>query len=245
MKLALRHVYKRIEGLEVIRDLSLEVEEGRLACILGPSGAGKTTLLNLMAGITVPDSGEMEGFSGKRVSYLFQEPRLLKWKTVRGNLEFVLKDHMGPAERQRTIDRYLQMVGLTEFQHYLPAKLSGGMRQRVALARAFAFPSDLLLMDEPFTGLDVQLKLSLMQAFIDLWLADRRTTFFVTHNIQEAVMLGEEIFVLSDRPASVKGHIELSIPHRQRDGAMPELQRAERDLFRLLTLGTDATASPA
>lgn len=235
MPLSLRHIYKAFDGLQVLEDLTIEVEEKTLTCILGPSGSGKTTILNIIAGIIKPDAGQVVGFENRRVSYLFQETRLLKWKTVRGNLDFVLKDHLPAPIRQQTISRYLQMVGLEEFQDYYPEKLSGGMKQRVAIARAFAYPADILLMDEPFVGLDIQLKLSLMNSFLKLWLVERRSAFFVTHDIQEALLLGEEIFVLTPRPATIKGHFTLDIPHSERNIHRREMAEFEQALYRLLT----------
>ncbi|ADI01799.1 MAG TPA: ABC transporter ATP-binding protein [Syntrophothermus lipocalidus] len=235
MPLSLCHISKEFDGLKVLEDLTLEVKENTLTCILGPSGSGKTTLLNIIAGIIEPDAGEMVGFAGHRISYIFQETRLLKWKTVRGNLDFVLKDHLSPSARQQTISHYLQLVGLEEFQNYYPEKLSGGMKQRVSLARAFAYPAEILLMDEPFVGLDLGLKLSLMHSFLDLWLAERRSTFFVTHDIQEALFLGEEVFVLTHRPGRIKGHLTIDIPHRERSLQRQEMADLQETLYRLLT----------
>ena len=235
MVLALRRIEKSFEGLKVLEDLTIEVEEGTLTCILGPSGSGKTTLLNIIAGIVKPDAGEMVGFAGRRISYIFQETRLLKWKTVKGNLEFILKDQLPPAVRKETISRYLRLVGLEEFQDYYPEKLSGGMKQRVSLARAFAYPADILLMDEPFVALDLSLKLSLMQSFLDLWLAEPRSAFFVTHDIEEALFLGQEVFVLTPRPGTVKGRLTIDIPHREREERRREMSMYQEKLHRLLT----------
>ncbi len=235
MILGLRHIEKSFDGLKVLEDLTIEVEEGTLTCILGPSGSGKTTLLNIIAGIVKPDAGEMVGFAGHRVSYIFQETRLLKWKTVKGNIEFVLKDQLPPAVRKETVSRYLQLVGLQEFRDYYPEKLSGGMKQRVSLARAFAYPADILLMDEPFVALDLSLKLSLMRSFLDLWLAEPRSTFFVTHDIQEALFLGQEVFVLTPRPGTVKGHLTIEIPFSERDLRRRDMADYQETLHRLLT----------
>jgi len=233
--LALRHIYKNYGDLRVLEDLTLEVEGNRLICILGPSGCGKTTLLNLVAGIIRPDRGELIGLAGKQVSYLFQDTRLLKWKTVRGNIDFVLKDRMTPARRREVVDRYLAMVELTDFQDYYPDKLSGGMKQRVAIARAFAYPADILLMDEPFAALDLSLKLTLISSFIRLWLVDRRTVFFVTHSIEDALLLGDDIFVLTERPARVKKHVLVDIPHLERDLQDERMVQLERRLYGMLT----------
>lgn len=230
----MRNIHKSFGDLTVLKNLNITVEEKRLICILGPSGSGKTTLLNIISGVLRPDQGEISGFAEKTISYLFQENRLLPWKTVEGNIDFVLKDKMKRAESQATIARYLEMVGLTGFKSYYPDKLSGGMKQRVAIARAFAYPADILLMDEPFKGLDLQMKLNLIDAFLNLWMLDRRSVFFVTHDIQEALLIGEEIYVLTDRPAMVKGKVSNLIPHSQRKEDSPARRDIEQKIHQLL-----------
>ena len=237
MAFVLDRINKGFAGLEVLKDLTMQEEENRIVCILGPSGAGKTTLLNIISGVIKADSGQISGFAGHRISYLFQEPRLLPWKTVRENIDFVLKDKLVRVEREQAIDRYLEMVELSQFASYYPGKLSGGMKQRVSIARAFAYPADILLMDEPFKGLDTQLKMSLIKSFIKLWTLDRRSVFFVTHDIQEAVLIGHVVYVLTDRPAQVKGRVINPILHEQRnDIGAPELQQIQQEIYQLVTL---------
>lgn len=235
MSFALSNIHKKFGDLQVLKGLNMNVEEHKLICILGPSGCGKTTLLNIISGVFPPDQGELSGFAGKTISYLFQETRLLPWKTVEENIDFVLKDQFSKNQRSEIIKRYVDMVGLREFKNYHPDKLSGGMKQRVAIARAFAYPADILLMDEPFKGLDLQLKTALMQAFIELWLLDKRSVFFVTHDIDEALLLGEEIYVLNERPGSVKGVISNNIPHAHRNLNSENIRQFERELHQLLS----------
>ena len=235
MSFQLSNIHKKFGDLYVLKGLSMSLEEHQLICILGPSGCGKTTLLNIISGVFPVDQGEISGFKDKTISYLFQETRLLRWKTVEENIDFVLKDRMSKSERAEAIARYVNMVGLKDFKNYYPDKLSGGMKQRVAIARAFAYPADILLMDEPFKGLDLQLKTALMQAFIDLWLMDKRSTIFVTHDIDEALLLGEKIYVLTARPGAVKGIIRNAIPHHQRNLNNENLRRIEQEIHELLT----------
>jgi len=235
MTFSLRDIDVTFDDLPVLKNLTMEMDEHQLICILGPSGAGKTTLLNLMSGSLQPDRGQIQGFEGKSISYLFQETRLLRWKTVEGNIDFVLKDHLSKMERVEIINRYIEMVGLSEFRRYYPDQLSGGMKQRVAIARAFAFPSDILLMDEPFKGLDLQLKSALMQAFIDVWLTDKRSVFFITHDLDEAVLLGEKIYVFTPSPGRVKGVITNYIPHKERNLNSDSLRSIEDRLIELIT----------
>jgi len=237
MSFVINNISKSFADLEVLKNLTMQEEENRIICILGPSGAGKTTLLNIISGVIKADQGEISGFAGRNISYLFQEHRLLPWKTVAQNIDFVLKDKLNREQRLKAVSRYLDMVELTEFSSYYPSKLSGGMKQRAAIARAFAYPADILLMDEPFKGLDMQLKIALMESFVKLWTLDRRSVFFVTHDIQEALLIGEEIYVLTDRPAHVKGKVSNHIPHAQRkDIDSPALHQIEQEIYKLVTL---------
>ncbi|MGE5453771.1 MAG: ABC transporter ATP-binding protein [Methylocystaceae bacterium] len=236
MPLHINNISKRFGSLVVFDQLTLTAEANRLTCILGPSGCGKSTLLNIISGLIKPDAGDLEGFAGQPVSYIFQEPRLLPWKTVGGNLDFVLKDQLTSSERQEKIQRYLEMVELSAFADYYPYQLSGGMRQRVAIARAFAYPSSLLLMDEPFTGLDLSLKQTLITAFIRLWALDQRTVFFVTHDINEALLLGDDILILTNRPAQVKSRLSLSLPQTERELENPVLTGYYKELYQQITI---------
>jgi NitT/TauT family transport system ATP-binding protein len=160
----------------------------------------------MIGGITPQDGGGIRGVENKKISFIFQEPRLLPWKTVRGNLDFVLQ-HQASQEKEKAIDNNLRLVGLQDFARYYPEQLSGGMKQRVAIARAFSYPSDLILMDEPLKTLDPRLKWNLMKTFLRLWENDRRTVVFVTHDVDEALVLGEEIFVFSRPPVQVISRI--------------------------------------
>jgi len=234
MSLEIKGLYKRYGDVEVFRDFSISFTEGMITCILGPSGCGKTTLLNILGNITSPDSGTLTGFDGKVVSYIFQEPRLLPWKSVRGNIEFVLDRSMPPEERKKITDRFIGLVELGEFADYYPSKLSGGMRQRVAIARAFAYPSDIILMDEPLKGLDIKLKLNLIQTFSKIWQKDRRTVIFVTHDVDEALLLGDEIVVFSRAPVEIVTRHLVEIPLGERTTDSDYLRNMEKELLAAL-----------
>ncbi len=233
-----RQLGKRFRDTVVFDGLDADFRESGITAVLGPSGCGKTTLLNLLAGMTSPDSGSVETGAGRVISYLFQEPRLLPWFTVRQNVEFVLRERMGNRERSETVGRVLSLVGLEGSADAYPRQLSGGMKQRAALARAFAFPSDIILMDEPFQALDLALKLSLLDAFEDLWTAERRTAVFVTHDIQEAILLGDVIMILSQRPARIVGRLENPVPGPGRDLRDRSLLELERELYRIVLAGS-------
>ncbi len=215
----LTHVFKsanQVSPLTVYNDFHMDISEGKVTCVMGPSGCGKTTLLNIISGLLKPQSGEFNGFGDKAVSYIFQEPRLLPWKTVSQNIGFVIKDLYPKKQREEKIKKYLEIVGLSTFENYWPEKLSGGMKQRVGIARAFVYPSNLLLMDEPFKGLDLQLKISLLNSFNLLWENDRRTVIFVTHDPDEALYLADEICILSPAPAKALDKIKIILPRNER-----------------------------
>lgn len=169
----------------VYENFNLEIEEGKITCVLGESGCGKTTLLNVIAGIT-PHAGEV---SKVTCSYVFQKPRLVPNLTVKGNLRLVCKD-------ENRIDETLASTNLSDKAASYPAYLSGGEAQRVSICRAFLFESDLLLMDEPFASLDLKLKISIMEQFKKLQSEGNKTTLFVTHDVDEAVYLADRIIVL-------------------------------------------------
>ncbi len=217
MPIEIKNLSKKYESLKVLNDFNIQFEDKRITALLGPSGCGKTTLLNIISGLEEYESGSIKGLQDKRFSYIFQEDRLLPWFTVEENIQFVLKRDYTEEEIINITDKYMKMVELEEYRHYYPKQLSGGMRQRVAIARAFAYPSDILLMDEPFKGLDIELKTNLIKSFITLWEEDRRTVIFVTHDIHSALMLGDEIYFLSQKPANIKEKIVNPTPQSQRD----------------------------
>jgi NitT/TauT family transport system ATP-binding protein len=234
MTLKINHISKALGTLSLYRDFTIAFDHGRITCILGPSGCGKTTLLHIIGGIVLPDSGTLDGFAGKRISYIFQDPRLLPWKTARENIEFVLPHDLPPTERKQLADHFIDLVELRDFEGYYPARLSGGMRQRVAIARAFAFPSDIILMDEPLKGLDVKLKLNLIRTFSRIWESDRRTVIFVTHDVEESLLLSNEIIVMSRPPVQIADRRKVEIPVLDRSLESPTLMVMKSELIRVL-----------
>ncbi|MDI6870893.1 MAG: ABC transporter ATP-binding protein [Bacillota bacterium] len=223
VKLVLRNVSKAFAGrngsVTALEDVSLEVRQGEFVCLVGPSGCGKSTLLNLIAGLERPSRGEIL-MDGRPVTgpapermVLFQESALFPWLNVVHNVEFGLKQKGVPARVRREIALYyLEMVHLRKFAGAYVHELSGGMKQRVALARALAADPDVLLMDEPFAALDAQTRDILHAELQEIWAATRKTVVFITHNVREAVCLGDRVVVLTYRPGRVKAHCEVALP---------------------------------
>ena len=216
MSLEIKGLNKKFDNLSLFSDFSIEFQEGTITCILGPSGCGKTTLLNIIGDTIKPDSGQLSGFREKTISYIFQDPRLLPWKTVEENIDFVLTREMSADQRHRITGQLIRLMELEDFAGFYPSKLSGGMRQRVSIARAFAYPSEIILMDEPLKGLDVKLKLNLIRIFSRMWQADKRTVISVTHDVDEALLMGNDIIVLSRPPAQIILKQQIDIPSEKR-----------------------------
>ena len=200
------------QSVPALDRVSLEVATGEFLCILGASGCGKSTLLSLIAGLDRPTSGELEVGLG-RPALMFQDSALLPWLTVRQNVELPLRlDRATRQERRQTVDRLLTTVHLAAFAEKRPHELSGGMRQRVSLARALAQEARLLLMDEPFGALDAITRDVLHEELQEIWASSGLTIVFVTHNVREAVRLGDRVVLLSSRPGRVADAWEIDIP---------------------------------
>ncbi len=237
MPYSLNGINKKYGNLEVLHDISMAVGEGKVAGIVGPSGCGKTTLLNIISGMAEPDAGSVDGFSGKTFSYVFQEPRLIRWKNVYDNIAWILKDTVRDTDARNVIvARYLNIAGLSEYKDYYPGSLSGGMKQRTAIARAFAYPSDILLMDEPFKSIDFDRKLKMMDSVHRLWEVDRRTVFFVTHDIQEVVLLGDSIYIMSDKPSAISRIIDNKLEYSKRSFAHPYTARLQQEIYKAMSV---------
>lgn len=201
------HAGKKFDDLVLLKDFNISFEKNKITCLFGPSGVGKTTIANIVAGIVPLDEGLVEGVDNSLFSYVFQEPRLLKWYNVYENMDFVLKDVYKDEKRVKIIDTYLEMVELSQYKNYKIDALSGGMAQRVSLARAFAYPSHILIMDEPFKGFDFKLKNEMIYLFKRMWEKSQRTVIFITHDVEEAIDLSHMIYTLKNRPVEITDRI--------------------------------------
>src|SRR5437762_2554568 len=219
VKIRLRDIRKRflVHGrpIDALAGIDLDIGAGEFFCIVGPSGCGKTTLLRILAGLETKTAGTIEiarsGAAERPVnSMVFQEQSIFPWMNVRDNIAFGLKAQgLGRAERYKIADPYIRKVGLTGFEDALPYQLSGGMKQRVSIARAFATDPEILLMDEPFAALDEQNKLILQAELLRVWDELRKTVLYVTHSIDEAIMLADRIMVMSARPGRIKDILDI------------------------------------
>jgi NitT/TauT family transport system ATP-binding protein len=233
-KLVVEGVSKRFQtpraDVQVLEKINLHVEEGEIVCLVGPSGCGKTTLLDIIAGLTKPDQGrvladkQVVDGPGRHRLVMFQESALFPWLDVFGNVMFGLKRKPGLSDRERReiADHYLRLVGLEKFKHAYVHELSGGMKQRIALARSLAPDPRVLLMDEPFAALDAITREQLYQDLQEIWRTRAKTMVFVTHDVREAVCLGDRVFLLSPSPGRVREEFKISLP-RPRDPNSPEL----------------------
>jgi NitT/TauT family transport system ATP-binding protein len=218
----LKKVYEgKTRTVEAVRDLTFTLDKGELVCLVGPSGCGKTTLLKCMSGLLEPTSGTVV-LSGKKVvgpppgmAIVFQEygRSLFPWMTVRENVELPLKQKKVPsARRKELVEESIAAVGLKEAHSAYPWQLSGGMQQRVAIARAIAYEPQVLLMDEPFAAVDAQTRADLEDLIRDLWHKFQVTTLFVTHDIDEAVYLGQRVLILSNSPTVIRQDLTIDLP---------------------------------
>jgi NitT/TauT family transport system ATP-binding protein len=217
--------------LQALENVDLSVPERSIIAILGASGCGKSTLLNIISGIARPDGGEIaingiparDFTDWKSVSYLFQEDRLLPWRTAQHNVEFSLEAGAMPrGERQARARDALQLVGLTGFESAFPYQLSGGMRSRVALARSLVQEPSILLMDEPFSRLDAQTRSHMHEEVLRIYEMKRMTIVFVTHDVEEAVVLADRVAVMAPRPGRVRELVDIALP-RPRDPTRSEV----------------------
>ena len=224
VKVHVENVVKKFNGrggeMVALNGVTLDIHDNEFICVVGPSGCGKSTLLNIIAGLLEPTSGEVycdgklvEG-TGTDRGVVFQQYALFPWLTVKKNVKFALEMRgIKGKEADDLAMKYLDKVDLTKFADHYPKELSGGMKQRVAIARAYAADPQVLLMDEPFGALDAQTRTQLQTELLQTWERDQKTCFFITHDVDEAIILAQKVIVMSARPGRVKAIINIDIPY--------------------------------
>ena len=222
------NIEKHFEEVSVLHNFSMEANREEIVCIIGPSGCGKSTMLNIISGLTTPSCGKVVNNS-QNTSYVFQEDRLLPWKDVYENIRIV--NDKSPHENCMEL---IEKVGLKGFEGFYPCELSGGMRQRCSIARAFNYEADLLLMDEPFKSLDYNLRIGMIRYLLTLWERKKKTIIFVTHEIDEALLLGDRILFLTNRPTKVLTEFNIETPKIKRSLTDISLVRVRNQILDLL-----------
>jgi NitT/TauT family transport system ATP-binding protein len=257
-KLVLKDVSKVFGGggsaqdIDALSGINLDIEENEFAVIVGPSGCGKSTLLNIAAGLEHATGGELFMNGTERIKgpgadrgMVFQSYTLFPWLTVEKNVEFGLRiKGINPVERREIARHYIELVGLSGFENSLPKALSGGMKQRVAIARALANKPEVLLMDEPFGALDAQTRVVMQELLISVWEKEHMTVLFITHDIDEAVLLASNIYVMSRRPGTIRARLSVDIPHPRSHQVMvlPEYISTKKSIMDMLWEESQAAA---
>ena len=219
IKVSVKNMTKKFGDLLVLDDVSFDVRKGEFLCVVGPTGCGKTTFLNCITKLYEPTSGEIlidgepVNLRKHNVSYIFQEYSTMPWLNVEENIAFGLNiKHRPESEVKQAVHEAIEMVGLQNFRKHYPNQLSASMLQRVVIARAFATKPELLLMDEPYGQLDIELRFKLEDELINIWEKLGTTIIFITHNIEEAVYISEDILVLTNKPTKIKERILNPLP---------------------------------
>lgn len=245
-EIAIRNVTKsftdrtRNRDIVAIDNVTMAIADHDFVCLLGPSGCGKSTLLNMIAGFDHPSAGRIEVAGtlvekpGADRGVVFQQPTLMPWLNVADNVAFHLKlKGLGKAERRERAQHFIDLVGLTGFEGHFPSELSGGMNQRVGIARALLMNPRVILMDEPFAALDAQTKLEMQEELVQIWQRIECTIVFVTHSVDEALVLGNRIAVMTRRPGRIREDFEFDMP-RPRDITSPAFNDAKRRVLGLI-----------
>ena len=214
--LKLKQINKSFDNLRVLKDVSLTVNKGEIVTLLGPSGSGKTTLFKILAGLIKKDSGEVIFNKNITAGYVFQEPRLLPWRTIRDNFKFIQKNYLTGDNAKEIRDNLLKLTNLSEIIDNYPEELSGGMKQRIEILKAISIEPDFLIMDEPLKSVDTQTKLNLRNLLLNLHNKKNIDMFVITHDPEEAALLSDRIYVLSDKPGIIKKEFKIRTKKEER-----------------------------
>lgn len=254
IKIDIQKVTKRYQSRSVIdalQEVNLSIEEGEFVCLLGPSGCGKSSLLRIIANLNRPSSGQVmirtRNAGMLSIATVYQNYSIFPWKTVEANIRFGLElARLQRHDIETRTQRWVAKMGLSDFRHHYPSALSGGMQQRVSIARALAVEPEILLMDEPFAALDAQHRRIMQDELLGLWQEDRRTVIFVTHSLDEAIILGDRIIVMSARPGRVLAEFVVSFPRPRSTDIRgdPAFAMLEQKIWQLLREEVDKSYAP-
>lgn len=240
VKVSVKNLTKSFGDLLVLDDISFDVKQGEFLCIVGPTGCGKTTFLNSLTKLydidkgTITLNGEAIDPKKQNIAYIFQEYSTMEWLTVEENIGYGLRiKHVPKEESAKRVAEVMEIVGLTKYAKYYPRQLSASMLQRVVIARAFAVEPELLLMDEPYGQLDLQLKYHLEDELLNLWRKTGSTVIFITHNIEEAVYLSDRVLVLTNKPTKIKCSLDNDLP-RPRKVSDPDFIKLRNEVTELI-----------
>lgn len=244
VELMIEQLTKSFDGTEVLKELSLQIQEEEFVAVLGPSGSGKSTLFHLIGGLYEPDAGAIllggKNINGQKgsVSYMPQSPSLLPWRTVLDNV--LLGAEIAGRKDQQAAVQMMEKAGLAGYEQSYPHQLSGGMKQRAAFIRSLLSPQPLILLDEPFSALDEFTRSEMQKWLLDIWQHNKRSILFVTHNIEEALFLADRILVLSEKPASVVAEfkVDFARPRAQDITLTEEFLQYKKDIYKVLKKGT-------
>ncbi len=238
--------YSGVSGtFTALREVNLRIEPGEFISVIGPSGCGKTTLMNIIAGFLQPTAGrvliddrEIHG-PGPDRGVVFQQYAVFPWLTVRENVEFGLRlraNRVPEAERKETVDRFIELVGLKDFQKSYPKELSGGMKQRVAIARSYAVNPEVLLMDEPFGALDAQTRQFMQESLLSILEKEKKTVVFITHGVEEAAFLSTRVVIMATRPGRIREIVPVELPYPREGGikTTPEFTRIRAHIEKIV-----------
>jgi|AntRauTorcE11897_2_1112592.scaffolds.fasta_scaffold04139_5 NitT/TauT family transport system ATP-binding protein len=214
--LKLKNINKSFDDLKVLKDVSLTVNQGEIVTLLGPSGSGKTTLFKILAGLIKQDNGEVIFNKDLRSGYVFQEPRLLPWRTIEDNFKFVQNNYLNNDEAKEIREKLLDLTNLNEVIDDYPDELSGGMKQRIEILKAISIKPDFLIMDEPLKSVDTQTELNLRNLLVNLHSKKNIDMFVITHDPEEAALLSDRIYVLSDKPGVIKKEFKINTKKEDR-----------------------------
>ena len=234
-KIVLKNVSKSFDEMEILRDINIEVKEGELISILGPSGSGKSTIFNILTNIINSDSGEVE-VNGK-LSYMYQKDMMVPWKKVIDNIgiPIIFKGNSKKNAREE-VKKHIDEFGLNGFEYKYPSQLSGGMKQRANFLKTYLTSNDIMLLDEPFGALDSITRRKMQKWLLDLTKKMNSTILFITHDIEEAILLSNRIYIISEKPASIKGEIKVNLPKERNEDIVTsdEFVAIKKEILKLM-----------